>query len=157
MNQLRPDRKGWQRFSLNIGGFTIKGCKWHSQRNSIRFPARYTSQRKRYDVIWTNGDQCKNLRALLESGKKRGPKDDCASPFTIQPFRWVKESRRWDGTEWVQREWLLFSFSLNGFKISGAWWEPQSGHIKMPVTILPRGYRFRGRYFRRKRQVVVAG
>jgi hypothetical protein len=156
INQLRPDRKGRQKFDLNVGGFTIKGCKWHSGRGSISFPARYSLQGKRYGVIWASDEEVKKLRSLLESCKKRGPNEENVSPLTILPLRWIKQPPKWDGACWVEREWLIFSFALNGFEVRGCRWNPQSGDIRMPVTFHPKAHMYRRRYCRRVRQVVTA-
>ena len=30
VTRLVPERNGWRRFDLSIGGFVVKSCRWHA-------------------------------------------------------------------------------------------------------------------------------
>lgn len=117
----------WRRFNLNVGGFCIRGCRWHVTTGQIIFPRRYTPLGARRNVVAVHGRQVLRLRELLESGQTETARD--RKPCTLR-IRLLGQSRRED------RHWLIFTFTVRGFTILGCRWQPESGSIQLPVTFL---------------------
>lgn len=146
IKNLCEERKGWHRFNLNVGGFTIKNWRWHRPTRRIKFPIRYdrSSPPRRHEVIHAYGAQVMRLRALLESGQTRAPRDRRPCHFRIHRFRYDRYENR------NLQRWLIFDFTVRGFTILGCRWLPDTGSIQLPVsfTYRPGGYS--------KRQIVCA-
>jgi hypothetical protein len=115
---------GWQKFNLNVGGFCIRGCRWHPATRRIFFPFRYGKRRARYKVVFAHGVLVKRLRELLESGELETPRDRRPCVLKIHGF----------GRSRSEEGWLVFSFTVRGFTILGCRWLPQRGSIQLPVT-----------------------
>jgi len=122
--ELLPN--GWQKFNLNVGGFCIRGCRWHPATGRIFFPIRYdrSGRRRKQRVIFVHGVLVKRLRGLLESGKMETPRDRRPCVLKIHGFG---RSRSVEG-------WLIFNFTVRGFTILGCRWRPQRGSIQLPVS-----------------------
>jgi hypothetical protein len=112
-------------FHLNVGGFTIKNCRWFPGSRSIRFPVRYDKRRVRHPVVHVHGWQLRPLRQLLDSGGTETPRDRRPCNFKIH---FCGCSRR------EYPEWRIFDFTVRGFTILGCRWQPSSGSIQLPVT-----------------------
>jgi len=117
----------WQMFNLNVGGFCIKGCRWHPPTRRIFFPVRYDKQRYRRKVVFAHGVLVKRLRGLLESGKTQTPRDRRPCVLKIRGF----------GRSRSEEGWLIFNFTVRGFTIRGCRWRPSRGSIQLPVTFFP--------------------
>lgn len=118
-------------FDLNVGGFTIKNCRWYVRSRRILFPVRYDQRNRRFRVVFAYGWHVRPLRDLLESGNTKTPRDRRLCNLRIRFLG------RWN--EWAihNREWLIFNFTVRGFTILGCRWQPASGSIQLPVTFLP--------------------
>ena len=117
----------WRRFDLNVGGFCIRGCRWHVPAGWITFPYRYSYIGRRYPVVFVHGRHVLRLRDLLESGQTETPRDRRSCTLGI---RLLGRSRHED------RRWLIFDFTVRGFTILGCRWQPESGSIQLPATFL---------------------
>jgi hypothetical protein len=135
---------GWQRFNLNVGGFCIRGCRWHPATRRIFFPFRYGKRRARYKVVFVHGVLIKRLRRLLESGETETPRDRRSCVLKIHGFG---HSRSEDG-------WRIFDFTVRGFTILGCRWLPHRGSIQLPVSFFLEDSGDRFRYI--KKPVVCA-
>lgn len=146
IRKLRPHTDGWHCFNLNVGGFTIKNCRWNPRTKSILFPVRYDqgAPPRPHKVVFAYGAQVKRLRALLDSGQTRTPRDRRPCLLKIHS---VKQSRFLNAK---LQQWLIFDFTVRGFTILGCRWLPETGSIQLPVTY----FYGQPRYF--KRQVVCA-
>jgi hypothetical protein len=118
-------------FDLNVGGFTIKNCRWYVASRRILFPVRYNQWARRSRVVFAYGSQVQRLRDLLESGDNQTPRDRRPCNLKIRflgPWR-----------EWIilNRGWMIFNFTVRGFTLLGCRWQPASGSIQLPVTFLP--------------------
>jgi hypothetical protein len=123
-------------FDLNVGGFTIKNCRWHVRsRRPILFPVRYDQWGRRFPVVFAYGQQVRRLRELLESGDNQTPRD--RRPCHLK----IRFLGRFN--EWIilNREWVVFNFNVRGFTILGCSWQPATGSIQLPVTFLPFDHR----------------
>lgn len=116
--------KGWLRFNLNVGGFCIRGCRWHPATGRIFFPIRYDKRHVRRKVIFVHGVLVKRLRGLLESGEIETPRDRRPCVLKIHGF----------GRSRSEEGWLIFNFTVRGFTILGCRWRPQRGSIQLPVS-----------------------
>ena len=125
IKKLRSSGNGLHRFDLSIGGFVVKNCRWYPSRRQILFPLRYDKHGRVYRVVFTHGAQVKRLRALLESGQGRTPRDRRPCELAIRP-RFISQEGRFD--------WYLFDFTVRGFAILGCRWQPDTGSIQLPVT-----------------------
>jgi len=134
-------------FDLNVGGFTIKNCRWYVGSRRILFPVRYDQRGRRFRVVFAYGQQVRRLRDLLESGNTETPRD--RRPCNLK----IRFLGRWN--EWIihNRGWLIFNFTVRGFTILGCRWQPASGSIQLPVTFLPFDHRLQRQ---RKKRVVCA-
>ena len=115
-------------FHLNVGGFTIKNCRWYPASARILFPVRYDKYRHRHPVVFVHGCHLRPLRALLHSGSTQTPRDRRPCNLRIH-FRGRSRNEF--------REWRVFDFTVRGFTILGCRWQPDSGSIQLPVTYLP--------------------
>jgi hypothetical protein len=116
---------GWVRFSLSVGGFVVKGCRWLPASGGALFPQRYDTHGGVHRVVYAHGRLVKRLRALLASGEAQLPRD--RRPCVLKP-----RFRGYSHQEWPQ--WIIFDFTVRGFTILGCRWQPQSGSIQLPVT-----------------------
>jgi hypothetical protein len=132
----------WRRFDLNVGGFTIRGCRWHVPRRRIVFPSRYTRRRLRRYVIRVHGRLVMRLRALLESGQAETPRDRTPCILRIR-FMGVSDERL---------QWIIFDFTVRGFTILGCRWQRDTGSIQLPVSF---NLYSQGRSFRYTKKPVV--
>lgn len=137
ITNLRPGYGEWRYFNLNVGGFTIKNCRWHPPTKRILFPVRYDRSRypRRYRVVFAYGAQVKRLRGLLESGKFELRRNRKPCNFKIRGFGHSTE--RYKRGE-PRRDWLIFDFTVRGFKILGCRWNRETRSIQLPVTYLPK-------------------
>jgi len=126
---------GWQRFNLSVGGFCIRGCRWHARTRRIFFPFRYCKRRYRHRVIYAHGALVEQLRELLESGETESPRDRRPCVLKIHGF----------GRSRSEEGWLIFDFTVRGFTILGCRWLPHRGSIQLPVSFSfeDSGVRFR--------------
>ena len=124
ISRLTELPNGWRIFDLNVGGFSIRGCRWNEDRGQILFPRRYSRGGGRFRVIWASGRQVLRLRNLLESGQAAAPRDRRPCTFNI---RFRGQSRREQG-------WWVFDFTVRGFAILGCRWHPEWRSIQLPVT-----------------------
>lgn len=62
-------------FHLNVGGFTIKRCRWNPNSGQILFPRRYDRNGRPHRVVFVHGTRVNRLRELLESGETALPRD----------------------------------------------------------------------------------
>lgn len=115
---------GWRRFKLNVGGFTIRGCRWHAPTRRIIFPVRYSRARVAYEVVRVHGRHVMPLQDLLESGQTETPRD--RRPCTLRIGFW--------GRSRDDRNWIVFDFTVRGFTILWCRWHEPSGSIQLPVT-----------------------
>jgi hypothetical protein len=136
---------GYRPFHLNVGGFTIKNCRWYVASRRILFPVRYDQRDRRFRVVFAHGQQVRRLRDLLESGESQTPRD--RQPCNLK----IRFLGRFN--EWIilNREWVIFNFTVRGFTILGCRWQPASGSIQLPVTFLP----FDNHLLRRPKKLVV--
>lgn len=128
ISKLTPTGGDWHVFHLNLGGFTIKKCRWNSASGQILFPRRYSREGRRHKVVWVRGSHVNRLRDLLESGEAALPRDRRPCKLKVRFLGWS----RWEERE--QRYWMIFSFAVRGFTILGCRWQPSSGSIQLPVT-----------------------
>jgi hypothetical protein len=126
--KLKDSEGRYRLFDLNVGGFTIKNCRWYVASRRILFPVRYDQRGRRFGVVFAYGQQIRRLRDLLESGNTQTPRD--RRPCTLK----VRFLGPWN--EWIilRREWVIFNFTVRGFTILGCRWQPSSGSIQLPVT-----------------------
>jgi hypothetical protein len=118
-------------FDVNVGGFTIKNCRWYVASRRILFPVRYDQRGRRFGVVFAYGQQIRRLRDLLESGENQTPRD--RRPCTLK----VRFLGAWNEWTILRREWVIFNFTVRGFTILGCRWQPASGSVQLPVTFLP--------------------
>jgi len=114
------------RFHLNVGGFTVKNCRWNSASGRIFFPMRHDQNNGRHRVVFAYGAHVNRLRQLLESGETALPRD--RRPCTLK-IRFLG----WSPHEWPVR-WMIFNFTVRGFTILGCRWQPSTGSVQLPVT-----------------------
>lgn len=143
VSKLVQQADGWTRFNLNVGGFTIKNCRWHPQRRAIRFPVRYDRGGRRHNVIRAWGTHVIRLRELLESGQTASKRDRRRCEFRIRPVGLSRE-------RYGLINWLIFNFTVRGFTTLGCRWQPETGSVQLPVTFFPQSGR------RVKKRVVCA-
>jgi hypothetical protein len=130
--KLKNSVGSYRLFDLNVGGFTIKNCRWYARgRHPILFPVRYDQGGRRFDVVFAYGRQVQRLRELLESGNSQTPRD--RKPCTLK----VRFLGSWNEGIILRREWVIFNFTVRGFTILGCRWQPASHSIQLPVTFLP--------------------
>jgi hypothetical protein len=134
----------WRRFDLNVGGFTIKRCRWNVHDHRILFPLRYSRHGSRHRVIFVHGALVNKLRALLESGETSLPRDRRPCHLNIH-------FRGWSHGD-AYHTWVVFGFTVRGFTILGCRWHPESGSIQLPVTFFPNP----GGHSWNRRQVICA-
>ena len=130
--KLKNSVGSYRLFDLNVGGFTIKNCRWYARgRHPILFPVRYDQWGRRFDVVFAYGRQVQRLRDLLESNESQTPRDRSPCPLKIRFLG------KWN--EWIifRREWVIFNFTVRGFTVMGCRWQPATGSIQLPVTFLP--------------------
>lgn len=132
-------------FDLNVGGFTIKNCRWYVASRRILFPVRYDQRGGRFRVVFAYGQQVRRLRASLESGNTQTRRD--RRPCNLR-IRFLGPRNEWII---INRDWLIFNFTVRGFSILGCRWQPASGSIQLPVTFLP----FDDRLGRQPKKLVV--
>ena len=148
VKQLVQQPNGWTRFHLSVGGFVIKNCRWRPSSGQIFFPLRYDKGQHPHTVVSAHGSRVKRLRELLESGKTETPRDRTPCTLKIHGFGAGELS------EDILQNWLIFDFTVRGFKIIGCRWLPGSGSIQLPVSF---SVQFNGQEVRwRKKQVVCA-
>jgi hypothetical protein len=116
----------WRKFDLNVGGFGIRGCRWHVPRGRIVFPRRYDRGRGRHRVIFVHGRLVMRLRELLESDQESTPRDRRPCKLGIQLLGRSRREPR--------QGWIVFNFTVRGFKILGCRWHPDLRSIQLPVT-----------------------
>jgi hypothetical protein len=124
IRQMMELEGGWRRFDLNVGGFTMRGCRWHVPTRRILFPQRYSRFGGRHQVVFVYGRQVKRLRVLLESGEAAAPRDRRRCTLRVRLVGVSGEILRW----------IIFNFTVRGFTILGCRWQPESGSIQLPVT-----------------------
>jgi hypothetical protein len=131
--KLKNSVGSYRPFDLNVGGFTIKNCRWYARgRHPILFPVRYDQWGRRFDVVFAYGRQVQRLRELLESGNTQTPRD--RKPCTLK----IRFLGRCDEWTILRGEWVIFNFTVRGFTILGCRWKPTPrGSIQLPVTFLP--------------------
>ena len=122
IKNLIPIGNSWTKFSLNIGGFNIVGCRWNPETRAIRFPLQYNLAGRAKKVIHVPDAQVERVRALLVSGFPAEPRDRTPCPLTIQS---VQEC----GPGWYK-----FAFTVRGFTIHCCRWEPNRGSIQPPIS-----------------------
>jgi len=122
----QPD--GWTRFNLNVGGFTIRNCRWNPAAGQVLFPLRYSQRGGRHRVIRVYGRTVLALRTMLEQGIAKAPRD--RRPCVLRIHRLHR-------SHWTDWGWYIFDFTVRGFTILGCRWHPDSGSIQLPVTFLP--------------------
>jgi hypothetical protein len=115
-------------FHLNVGGFTIKNCRWYPASWRILFPIRYDKYRHRHPVVFVHGWHLRPLRDLLQSGSTQTPRD--RRPCNLRIHLRGRSRNEFP-------EWRVFNFTVRGFTILGCRWQPASGSIQLPVTFLP--------------------
>jgi hypothetical protein len=125
ISNIRPIENGWMMFDLNVGGFVIKRCKWKPATGSIKFPVRRTKNGGLKPVIHAYGAFVRRVRALLESGEARTPRDRTPCELRIH------------GLREVAGDWWVFGFTVRGVTIWGCRYKPQTGSIQLPVTFSP--------------------
>jgi hypothetical protein len=116
---------GWTGFNLNVGGFTIRNCRWHRESGQILFPIHYSRGRVCRRVILVHGRKVLALRVLLESGVMKAKRD--RGPCTLQIHTLHRSTHTDEG-------WFIFSFTVRGFTILGCRWHPETGSIQLAVT-----------------------
>jgi hypothetical protein len=124
VSELVPGPNGWSRFNLNVGGFSIRNCRWRASTRQILFPRRYDSHRRPHAVVYAHGSQVIRLRALLESGQTAIPRDRRPCTLRIHGLH----SIAWEPG------WYVFNFTVRGFTILGCRWKPETGSIQLPIT-----------------------
>lgn len=112
-------------FHLNVGGFTIKNCRWFPASRRILFPVRYRRNGHRYRVVHAYGRHVQPLWDLLMSGRTETPRD--RRPCNLKIHFRGRSPREYP-------EWRIFDFTVRGFTILGCRWQPSSGSIQLPVT-----------------------
>jgi hypothetical protein len=140
--KIAVEEPGRTVFHLNVGGFTIKNCRWYPASRRILFPVRYSRNGHRYPVIFVHGKHVKPLRDLLLSAATETPRD--RRPCNLK-IHFCGRSRH------EYPEWRIFDFTVRGFTILGCRWQPAFGSIQLPVTFLP----FDDRLLRRPKKLVV--
>ena len=103
---------GWYRFNLNVGGFTIRNCRWHPPTRRIFFPRRYDlfGPRRPHRVIFAYGTQVKRLRNLLESGlNESNPRKNGRHIGDIDPPQFAERSRQ----PFADSEWQAIAENLD--------------------------------------------
>jgi hypothetical protein len=125
ITKLHHYSNGWSKFNLNVGGFTIKNCRWHQPTRRIFFPVRYGRRGHRFPVIQPGWGTVARLRQMLESGITRVPRD--RRPCTLAIHQ-LHHSHQYD------EGWFVFDFTFRRFTILGCRWQPSSGSIQLPVT-----------------------
>lgn len=126
ISKLKAIGNNWRRFHLNVGGFTVKNCRWNSASGQIRFPRRYDQNGGRHRVVFAHGAHVNRLRQLLASGETALPRDRRPCKLRIHFLGWSPH-------EWPVR-WMIFNFTVRGFTILGCRWQPSTGSIQLPVT-----------------------
>lgn len=116
----------WRRFHLNVGGFTIRNCRWNCSSRQILFPIRYDKDGRRHRVIFVHGAHVYRLRDLLESGEIALPRDRKPCRLRIRFLGWSRYE--------LEEPWMIFNFTVRGFTIIGCRWQPATGSIQLPVT-----------------------
>jgi hypothetical protein len=125
IKRLRLESESVWKFDLNVGGFTIKNCRWRLAGRQILFPVRYDHYHRRHRVVRASGMLVQRLRDLMESGNSETPRDRTA----------IKFNPRFLGrTSHERLEWIIFNFTVRGFRILGCRWQPESRSIQLPVT-----------------------
>jgi hypothetical protein len=132
-------------FHLNVGGFTIKNCRWYPRNRRIVFPVRYDKWGRRHDVVHVHGKHLRPLRELLISGGTETPRNRRPCTFRTH-FR--GQSRR------EYPEWIVFDLTVRAFTILGTRWQPTSGSIQLPVTF---SFDANSGLYRKKRVVCAWG
>lgn len=153
ITEIRIKDDGCTFFNLNVGGFTIKNCRWYPETRQILFPIRYGAfeHSGRFRVVLASGSLVKRLRALLESGLERSPRD--RRPLNLKIGK-CHPSREYNVEQRREMVWVIFNFTVRGFTILHSRWHPESGSIQLPVTFFPIKTRNNLRY--RKQKVVCA-
>lgn len=126
IRKVIEQERGWRRFDLNVGGFTIRGCRWHPGRRFIAFPQRYDRDRYSHRVVFAFGQTVKRLRELLESDQTDAPRDRRPCRLGIRLLGKSRHERR--------EGWIVFNFTVRGFTIRGCRWHPRLRSIQLPVT-----------------------
>jgi hypothetical protein len=145
ISKMRDRSGGWKSFSLNVGGFTIRDCRWNARTRRVVFPLRYGTRGSRREVVYAHGMLVLRLRRLLESGETETPRD--RRPCTLR----IHELHPSDS----RRDWYVFNFTVRGFTILGCRWKPATGSIQLPVTFF--GYDTRRLRYRRRPVVCAYG
>jgi len=155
ITKIRTKEDGCTFFNLNVGGFTIKNCRWYRETRQIYFPVRYGASERlsrwRFRVVLTSGSLVKRLRTLLESGQDRSPRDRRSLNLKIGRCHF---SREYNVEQRRDMLWVIFNFTVRGFTILHSRWHPESGSIQLPVTFFPIKTGNNIRY--RKQKVVCA-
>jgi hypothetical protein len=124
ISQLTGGPTGWTRFNLNIGGFSIRNCRWRASTRQVLFPKRYDTHRRPHAVVYAHGIQVIRLRKLLESGQTATPRDRRPCVLRIHGLHSI---------DW-EPGWYVFNFTVRGFTILGCRWKPETGSIQLPIT-----------------------
>jgi hypothetical protein len=119
---LTPDRNGWMRFDLNVGGFIIKNCRWKPSTGAIAFPQRRTRRGTWKGVVYAPGIYVMQLHLLLGSGQVKTPRDRTACTLKIHNLKAVAGG------------WYVFGFTVRGITIWGCRWHPFQRSIQLPIS-----------------------
>jgi hypothetical protein len=117
-----PMGNGWMKFTLNVGGFNIVGCRWNPQTRDITFPLQYNRAGRGKKLIRVPDVQVELVRTLLLSGRLEEPRDRTPCPLTIQSIQECGPG------------WYKFAFTVRGFTIDRCRWEPSGGSVQPPVS-----------------------
>jgi hypothetical protein len=121
--------KGWEKFNLNVGGFVIKNCRWKPKTGAIAFPKRRDKRGRWKMVVHAYPPFLKQLRALLQLGQSRTPRDRRKCTLTIHRLRQLNNG------------WCVFGFTVRSVTIWGCRWDPLNRSIQLPITFLSNGMR----------------
>jgi len=127
VSRVGEKTQGWEKFDLNVGGFTIRSCRWRARTRQVLFPRRYNQNRRSFRVVQVRGAHVARLQNLLELGLTRTPRDRRPCKLGVR-FLGQSQSER--------RRWIIFGFTVRGFTILGCRWQPDSGSVQLPVTYM---------------------
>src|SRR5690348_12272961 len=105
----KESNKCWK-FDLDVGGFTIRRCRWYPGTRQILFPKRRGTWFGSFPVVFAHGAQVARLRDLIESGQYEAPRD--RRPCTLK-IRLIADAHG----GWPK--WIIFNFTVRGFHIMG--------------------------------------
>jgi len=126
VKNMRQESNECWKFDLDVGGFTIRRCRWYPGSRQILFPKRCArATGSHFPVVFAHGAQVARLRDLVESGQFEAPRN--RQPCILK-IRLITEAN--DGCP----QWMIFNFTVRGFHIIGCRWQPATGSIQLPVT-----------------------